>query len=188
MKSYIFLIFFFALTSCSSMQKATQKVLTDEVAFNKVGAKWASINPCVNDTSFEVIKGEVVTISDTVSKYIIDDIKVKELSDSLMKLNVSSSLLVSMSYESGYKDAINNQKPIIKMRVDTIKNFIVDNRALNIVKDTLSQYKQLLAKSEGVNQQLKEDAKKSTKHKLIMGLIILILGGVSGMLLKSKFL
>ncbi len=56
------------LTSCG-IEHATQRVLTNEGARNKVGRAWADLNPCVKD-SIVHYKSDTTVKHDTVSHFI----------------------------------------------------------------------------------------------------------------------
>ena len=175
-----------ACLSCSNINKATQRVLLDSTARNLVGAKWAELNPCQADSVVTYIKGDTVTFIDSVTVKTIDTTKVKQLIDSLNDLNLTTDVLVALSYESGYKNALKEHPPIFKIRVDTVKTSLKEKRDLNILSQQLAAAKQLTAKKEGIIEQNKTQSKIDGKHKLIMGGVILLLGVIVGILVKIK--
>jgi hypothetical protein len=53
----IVIILTYASCGCNVQKKAEARVLSNEQSFNKIGVKWAAVNPCVKD-SFVVNKSD----------------------------------------------------------------------------------------------------------------------------------
>lgn len=113
----IFLLLFFITQSCNSVNK----VLKDKNKIEKVGREWEKLNPCNNDTI-------IYSTSDTVVNY--DTTIINNRDTTIIN---GGTILV--------KDTI--KKIITKTIIthDTINNYIVDNRRLNIALDSVSFYK-----------------------------------------------
>lgn len=58
------------LIGCSSVKKATNKVLANYEATNIVGRQWAKANPCANDT---VVKSKSDTVTVISTAYLSGD-------------------------------------------------------------------------------------------------------------------
>ena len=151
------------LLSCNSQKKALQRVLTNSESFNKVGAKWAELNPCVNDTMMDFIQG------DSVITY---------QRDTLIDTQVINDTV------NTYYEVTNT---ITKIKRDTVKYTVIDGRGLAIIKDSLIVQKQVAARLQGIIDQMKVQDKVDGKHKLIMALVIALLALIIGILIRLKF-
>jgi hypothetical protein len=110
-----------SMVACSEqklIQKAQQRVLTNESAFNYIGNKWAKLNPCGNDTTF-IVKSDTTILADTTFTLVQDTVSVNKI---IVKKVPS----------------IINKVVHIK---DTLTKIIIDNRALSIALDSASFYK-----------------------------------------------
>ena len=158
----LYVVIILACLSCG-MERATQKVLTNEIAFNKVGVKWATLNPCTNDTLLEFIKGDTITThtTDTITEN-------KFYNDTLVIYNTIT-------------------KTVNKTIRDTINKTIIDIRLLNITKDSLAYQKQKVARLTGMLDQTKLDNKKQNKWLIALGLFSALLLVIIGILIRSSF-
>lgn len=107
-----------SVAGCSSIEKATNKVLANPGAKEKVGREWEKANPCSNDTIIRVkrdttetrdtsyLPGTVTTVNDTV-------------------------------FVQGGERVITRT---ITMH-DTVRSFITDTRRLYIAEDSVRQYR-----------------------------------------------
>ncbi len=150
------------LFGCKSQEKAVQRVLTNEQSFSKVGAKWAALNPCTNDTTIEFING-----------------------DTLIYVQRDTLIDVQQNYDTTHT-FYHITNTVTKVKRDTVLKVITDNRALNIVKDSLAHYKQMVSKLDGINYQHKQQDKVDGKHKLILALVIALFGIIIGILIRFK--
>ncbi len=152
------------LFSCNTIEKATQKVLTNENARNKVGAKWAALNPCINDTTLEFIQGDsIVTYQrDTL----IDTKNIHDTTETYYHIT----------------------NTITKIKRDTVRFTVIDMRGLNIVKDSLAQYKRNLSKIEGKNEQYGTQQKKDLKIITWLSIALFLAALSIGLLIRLKFL
>ena len=151
------------LLSCNSQKKALQKVLTNIESFNKVGAKWAELNPCVNTETLTFINGDTITITQR---------------DTLIDMQVINDTVTT------YYEVTNT---ITKIKKDTVKYTVIDGRGLAIIKDSLIVQKQVAARLYGIIDQMKVQDKVDGKHKLFMGLVIALLALIIGILIRLKF-
>lgn len=158
----LYVLIILACLSCG-IEKATQKVLTNEIAFNKVGEKWSKLNPCTNDTTIEFIKGDTVTTNST---------------DTLTENRFYNDTLVI------YKTIT---KTVNKTRTDTINKTVIDIRLLNITKDSLAYQKQKVARFTGMLDQTKLDNKKQSKWLIALCLFSALLLIIIGILIRSSF-
>ena len=159
----LYVVIILACLSCSNINKATQKVLTNEIAFNKVGVKWATLNPCTNDTLMEFIKGDTITThsTDTITEN-------RFYNDTLVIYNTIT-------------------KTVNKTIRDTINKTVIDIRLLNITKDSLAYQKQKVARLTGMLDQTKLDNKKQNKWLIGLGLFTALLLIIIGILIRSSF-
>jgi hypothetical protein len=155
----LYIVIILACLSCG-VERATQKVLTNEIAFNKVGEKWSKLNPCTNDTLMEFIKGDTVTTHST---------------DTLIENKYYNDTLV-----------IYITKTVNKTIRDTINKKIIDIRLLNITKDSLAYQKQNVARLTGMLDQTKLDNKKQNKWLIAVGLFSALLLIIIGILIRFK--
>lgn len=102
---------------CMTAQKATQVVLTNTDAFNTVGQKWLSLNPCINDTQ-TIIHSDTAIQIDTA--HIVD----------------TAAMLGGSPYAS---DVLTITKTITVR--DTAIQTIVDMAAINRLTDSLAGYR-----------------------------------------------
>lgn len=171
------------LFSCNTIEKATQRVLTDETARNKVGAKWAELHPCSTDSTTTYIHGETILLTDSLTKVVVDTVKVNQLIDSLNKLQLTTDALVLASYEAGYKNALIEHPST--SRVDIREKKIMVDRDYKLILEDLIKANEKVAKLEGVVEQLKNQGGTDAKHKLFAYLSIGLLLIIIGILIKT---
>ena len=153
-----------AFSGCNTQRKITkaeQLVITSPQSFGKIGKKWQLLNPCANDTTFE-IKGDTTILRDTLYKPKTDTLK----GDTTF---ITKTKLVT--------------KTIVQSIVDRQKQKL-DQDSINNLNVELANFKgQLLSKDKEVS-----DANKRT-NKWITWFIItmLIIIGYNGYFLISKF-
>lgn len=148
--------------SCGVQRKAEARVLSNEQSFNKIGAKWAKINPCVNDT-------EYVKRSDTVVRY--DTIKAERPSGESGFFGYERP---GPSFDAPAHDTTIPKKITIVKTItihDTDLRYITDNRAVNLFKDSAKLFQIELTKAKAQLEVWKSDASK--RLWIILGLAVL---------------
>lgn len=143
------LLYFF--TSCNTLKKAENKVLENPQSVDKIGKKWALLNPCVNDTS--IVKGEPVLIKgkdNIFPVYIPYPVyKIKGIDTTIQGSRIKIDTLgnVNIDLKSPTPDTV---------KVPT-NNYITDKRRLKIVTDSLNEIIQHKADSlYGLNMELSD--------------------------------
>ncbi len=161
----LLLLFVIALASCSSVKR----VLKDPAKKEIVGREWEKINPCNNDTL-------TVTNSDTTI-----------LLDTLYNI-YTDTVIVEGATKVIFKQVPKIVTKTIKIR-DTVNNYVVDNRRLNIALDSANYYKgltqQFKAKFEQQITETKEQRARGNKWRFYF--IILCVSTALSHYLRSKF-
>lgn len=138
---------------CSSINKATNKVLTNEQAFNKVGNIWARLNPCVNDSSTKVS-------SDTTQH-----------ADTTYEHNQSTPQIGAMPVNTPGLITIHDTTTRLITKYITIhdstKTTVIDGRQVRILNDTINAVKRDLFNAQNAVIKAKSEADqwKATAHK-----------------------
>jgi len=166
-KNYIIAIFAgLLIASCNPVKQ----VLKDPAKIDKVGREWEKRNPCNNDT-ITISKTDTVITLDTLYNILTDTVVV----------DGKPTLVIKKVPELVTK--------FIRVR-DTVTNYVVDNRRLNIALDSVNWYK-------GLSQQFKakfEQQITETKHersrgnKWVLYFILLCIATALSHYLRSKFL
>lgn len=128
---YLICLFLLILSGCNSIKKAEKKVLNNLESSERVFRELEKTRPCANDTSFIIIS-DTLYKTDTVIDYKIDTIN-----------NVAT--------------LIEKGKIIYKTKtiIETKNAFIVDNRRLNIMADSVRIYKAYLQDSVNTSKKWK---------------------------------
>lgn len=114
------------------IEKAIQTVITDSAAFRVVGGKWTRLQPpCINDT-ITVDSTQVLILSDTT-------------------------ILPGTTDTITRPDTIR----ITQTKTNTVTKYIVDNRAIHELQDSLHDVMIRLAKKDGELLQLDKDRRES---------------------------
>lgn len=123
-------------------------------------------NPCANDTTILTTPGETLVLIDSVTTHTTDTLT--------------------------QTDTLKTTITITKHRTDTIAVVVVDKRLINDYKDSVSRYKLLGAKLDGVNTQLRQtlaESQKQAKNLLIWLLAIgvaVVIGIVLWIVIKIR--
>ena len=159
---YLFMAFILVMIGCNPINKAKQTVLTNEQAFNEVGAKWAKLNPCNTDSpSVIYIEGKETGVTTPSAA----DDQIQKAIDSVMAVFSGSndiSAALASSYNYGYEDAVRHFKSLPpRIRVDTFKiKLPPDTRAMDMLQtklnSTAASNNGLAASLESANKQLKK--------------------------------
>lgn len=126
------------LFSCSiskKNQKAVNRVKADINLLNDVGNSWQQLHPCVVDTIHEFINGKEIIRYDTLDFSHIDTV-----------YNVDTQTKIIYRTVDKYIT-----------KVDTLKVYVIDNRAERLAQNDLS-------KSQGQNAQLEKDKSELKKE------------------------
>jgi len=139
----------FILFGCTSIEKATQKVLTNKEAFETVGWKYSQLNPCINDTIAYFIQGDTTVneVHDTLVIKAKDTFTVKRIDT--VKVRTTRTVRIT----------------------DTIKQVVTDVREITYLTAKLSEQSgKLIQLSEG-----KAKAEKNSRSYLIALIVSLLL-------------
>ena len=116
-------------------------------------------NPCSNDSVFVTTPGETLVLIDSVTTHTTDTLT--------------------------QTDTLRTTITITKHRTDTVMAVVVDKRLVNDYKDSVSRYKLIGAKLDGVNTQLRQTLAESQKRatRLLIWLLSLCVAIVIGIVL-----
>ena len=159
---FLLCILCFYLSSCNPqrrMERATQTVLMNPEARQRIYAAQAALTPCANDTVIQWSRDTLITTDTTVTRDTIDNF-----------------------YH--YTDTI---KIVQTKRIhDTAKIVVIDHRLAETLADTVSAYKWRLATSNGRIDELQAQVKKERRTLVYGALGLLIIGVGIGILIKFK--
>lgn len=118
-----------------------------------------ALNPCANDTTILTTPGETLVLIDSVTTHTTDTLT--------------------------QTDTLKTTITITKHRTDTVMAVVVDKRLINDYKDSVSRYKLIGAKLDGVNTQLRQTLAESQKRatRLLIWLLSLCCAIVIGIVL-----
>jgi hypothetical protein len=123
---FAFMLYF---SGCSPLAKAIQKVEVSQQAFNKVGADWAKLHPCVTD-SVLTLTHDTITQTDTAFNFLRG---------------------AHLEHTAYFHDTV-IQAITRTVRIhDSVKVVKVDESALQRLTDSLYSYKIALAGSHGAS-------------------------------------
>jgi len=123
-------------------------------------------NPCANDTTIVTQQGETLVLIDTVRTTTTDTLT--------------------------QTDTLKTTITITKHRTDTIAVVVVDKRLVNDYKDSVTRYKLIAAKTDGVNTQLRQTLAESQKQSstrliwLLSVLAAILIGIVLWVVIKIR--
>lgn len=143
---YLAVLALMILTACNPIKKAERRVLNDKASSERVFRELEKTHPCVNDTSFVTILDTLVT-SDTIIDY--------------KKDTINNVITLTEKGKTIYKT-----KKIIEIKTA----YIVDNRRINILSDSVRFYKLSLENKEKAYKSL------SIKFWALLGLILAFIG------------
>jgi len=98
-------------------------------------------NPCANDTTILTTPGETLVLIDSITTHTTDTLT--------------------------QTDTLKTTITITKHRIDTVMAVVVDKRLVNDYKDSVTRYKLIAAKTDGVNDQLRQTLAKVEKQSSI---------------------
>ena len=135
----VLLAFMLHFSGCSAISKAIQKVEINEQAFNKVGADWARLNPCVTD-SVVSLKHDTINTTDTAYQFLpgIHLVHDNYIHDTVMQ-TITKKVIIH----------------------DSVKVQLVDERRLQEATDTAYSYKLALVEAKGANDTIQGQLKHS---------------------------
>jgi len=107
------------------INKATQRVLANDAAFNKVGTTWAKLNPCVVD-SFKTLVHDTTVHTDTAFK--------------LIQATTPKTLQPGTGMVCKHDTLMQTITKTITVH-DSVKVVSVDKRQLNLCNDSIAWYK-----------------------------------------------
>lgn len=113
--------------------------------------------PCANDTTIITNQGETLVLIDTVRTTTTDTLT--------------------------QTDTLKTTITITKHRTDTVMAVVVDKRLVNDYKDSVTRYKLIASKTDGINTQLKQELSETQKRARnllfwLLGLCVAIVIGV----------
>ena len=160
-----YLIIAICLIGCNSVKQ----VLKDPAKVDIVGREWEKTNPCVVD-SIVTVKSDTTILLDTLYNIYTDTVIVEGKTTTIIK---QVPKIVTKT---------------IKIR-DTVNNYVVDNRRLNIALDSVNWYKgltqQFKAKFEQQITETKEQRARGNKWRFYF--ILLCVATALSHYLRSKF-
>jgi hypothetical protein len=160
-----YLIIAICLIGCNSVKQ----VLKDPAKKEQVGREWEKDNPCNNDT-ITVSNSDTTILLDTLYNIYYDTVIVEGKTTTIIK---QVPQVVTKT---------------IKIR-DTVNNYVVDNRRLNIALDSVNYYKgltqQFKAKFEQQITETKEQRARANKWRFYF--ILLCVATALSHYLRSKF-
>lgn len=162
------------LSSCLSVEKAKQTVLTNKDAFSEVGEKWADLNPC-NELAPDTLILDSFIFVPIPGK----DVVVRQV-DTLRK----DSCDYSAAYILGYEDAVKAIKPVYRTQKITLPP---DTRAENYLRERAANLEKAASFDKARIEALKEDNKKLRLYLLGSAILIFVLGIIIGKLLPKLF-
>lgn len=164
-----------ALSSCNPAARLARKqaqavstVFANNDLVNTVGVEWSKNHPCANDTTIFNISSDtnVVYHNDTM----------------VLTVKVHDTVFTTKTiYEQ-----------TVKTIRDTTKNYIVDTRAVNSLTDSLNNYRQLEAASDGQILQISnvssvyQSSANHWKWEAYITWILLVIGVIIGVVIKLK--
>lgn len=160
------IIFAVLFTACNSVKQ----VLKDPAKVEKIGREWEKQHPCNNDTTI-ITKRDTTIVLDTLYNILTDTVIVDGKPTIIIK-KVPEVIVKKVTI------------------TDTVNNYVVDNRRLNIALDSVNWYKgttqQFKAKFE---QQISETkAERARGNKWVLYFILLCVLLAVSHWLRSKFL
>ena len=183
----ILFAFILHFSGCSPLPKAIQRVETNENSFNKVGADWARLHPCVTDSVVRV-SHDTVTVSDTSYSGLVSHIPI----DSFFTTATTGANQPNVILRGGenplgwYADkgnptyaSSNRQtgggitRTITKTITihDSVKVTTVDERVKQMLTDSLYSYKLALAGAKGASDTIVSQTKHSLSRWRIIALV-----------------
>lgn len=157
----LFVALTLVLCACNptkKLQKAEQQVIYNPDSFNKIGLRWAELNPCANDTIISLVEAAVDSI--TFAEYLkyVDSKDLPTLKDTLPRL-------LKEAYHLGYEDATNKylSVKVPKCRPVTKISVVVDRQKQKLDADSIQKLNVKYSLLTGQIGQLNIELSK--KHK-----------------------
>jgi hypothetical protein len=135
----VLLAFMLHFSGCSPLSKAIQKVEVNASAFNKVGADWAKLNPCVTD-SVVSLKHDTINTTDTAYQFLPG---------------------IHLVHDNYIHDTVIRTVTKLITIHDSVKVVKVDEGALQRLADSLYSYKLALAGAKGASDTITGQLKNS---------------------------
>jgi hypothetical protein len=149
------------VAACSEqkkLQKAQQRVLTDDNAFNYIGGKWAKLNPCIIDSVIKYSSNEIVK-TDTFYKH----------GDFVYAPATHDTIIVHRNVD----------------HYDTARVYIRDKRYEGILKDSLEFYQLADSRSQTAAEIAKQYSAKKTKI-IIFWIALVALENIAIIVYKTR--
>lgn len=162
-------------SSCLSVEKAKQTVLTNKDAFSEVGEKWSELNPC-NELAPDTVILDSFIFVPIPGK----DIIIKQ-TDTLRK----DSCDYATAYLLGYEEAVKAIKPVYRKETITLPP---DTRAENYLRERAANLEKAASFDKARIEAIKEDNKKLRLYLLGSAILIFVLGIIIGKLLPKLFM
>jgi hypothetical protein len=151
-------------TSCNSIEKAKQTVKLDSKAFDEVGKLWQFGHPCANDTTVKFIQGETIERIDTF-------IQSKPFFDTTIQ-----------------HDTITVRITVKTSRTDTVLHTVADKQLIGLLRDSINNQKETIARSDGHYQQLISSSKEALDAEKSESKSWMIRFGIAAFVISSFFL
>ena len=158
-----FTVLLSALVAGCGIKWATNKVLTNPEAINKVGVVYDKLNPRDTTERLFFIQGDSIVTERTDTLRIVRD----SLTTQTDTIRITTTKRIRST------DTIIRQLP-------------PDNRLINRLNDTISHYKTITARLIGSEANYKAQVKTAEKRLIWMAAGVLLLGVVIGLLLRFR--
>lgn len=159
------LYFIISISGCTTVSKAKQIVLTDSTAFHEVGKKFMDLNPCSNDTTINLLKGDTVTLIDFIEL----DPEIKTVNDT-----------VFVTYPI--------VKTITRTIRDTVLRTVVDRQKERVQANEIIAKDREISRLRGLSQLAMTTSDKWEKAAgwRLFWLILAIVAGIGSHFIKFK--
>ena len=149
----VLLAFVLHFSGCSPIPKAIQRVETNENSFNKVGADWAQLHPCVTDSVVSLVH-DTTSQTDTAYKFLPG---------------------VHLIHDNYVHDTVIQVVTKVKTIHDSVKVVKVDESLAQRLTDSLYSYKLVLAGAKGASDTVAGQLKHSRSIWRVIALAALSL-------------
>ena len=156
--------FLFSCSISKKNQRAVNRVKADINLLNDVGNSWQQLHPCVVDTVHEFINGKEVIRYDTLDFSHIDTV---------------------YNVDTQTKTIYRTIEKVVK-KVDTLKVYVIDNRAERIAQNDLSNAQGQITQLQTDKSELKKESKNKTWWLIGVSVFsFLLTGGLTYLLFKK---
>jgi hypothetical protein len=179
----LIIILYITGQGCNSINRATQQVLASTPAFNRVGATWAKLNPCVTD-SIKTLVHDTTVKTDTAWRFLPGTPRAQATPGK--QTDTGDALKPAFRpAHTGTEDGWGYITKTITLH-DSVKIVAVDKRQLGICNDSLVYYKMLFASFK--EQSLQQTSGWKHKARTRLWIIIAMLMALAAYILRKPLL